>query len=376
MEFRSFPKGGEKISTVGMGGAKIHLVPDSELATMVDVALENGINIIDLAVETSDVFSKVGKALEGKRHSFMLGLHLGLTFQEDGQYKRTRDINDVRRGFERQLADLLTDYADIGYIHYVDDIDDYNRVFDSGLYEFALELKRKGRIRKLGFASHRADICRKFLEGGDFDLFLFSINPAYDLDPVAHNPLEEDLSALNTLNVARERAELYRLAEKLGVGITVMKALGAGRLLDARTSPFKRELTVPQCIQYCLDRPAVLSCMAGVSSVDELRRVSLYDSTGREERDYSFIAGMHFEEMLGQCVYCNHCLPCPSNIDIAGVNKFLDLAGIGDRLAHQHYLNLEHKAGECIECASCEENCPFQVAVRENMKKAMAIFGL
>jgi predicted aldo/keto reductase-like oxidoreductase len=359
-----------------MGGSKLHRVPDKDLAAMVDVARENGINIIDLAVETPDVFPRMGKALEGKRHSFLLGLHLGLTFQEDGQYKRTRDIDEVSRGFERQLSALGTDYAEVGYIHYVDDIDDYNQVFALGLYDFALQLKREGRIRKLGFASHRADICRKFLEDGDFDLFLFSINPAYDLDPVAHNPLEEDLSVLNTLTVARERAELYRLAEKLGVGITVMKALGAGRLLDERTSPFRRALSVPQCIQYCLDRPAVLSCMVGASSVEEFRGISVYDSAGQKERDYSFIAGMHFEEMLGHCVYCNHCLPCPSNIDIARVNKFLDLYEIGDRLARQHYLNLDHKAGECVECASCEANCPFRVAVMKTMKKAVTVFGL
>ena len=375
MEFRAFPKGGETISSVGLGGSKLHLASENELAGIVDIAQESGVNIIDLAVETSDVFPRMGRALKGRRRNFMLGLHLGLTFQEDGQYKRTRNVDEVSRGFERQLDALGTDYADIGYIHYVDEIDDLNRVFTSGAYDFSLKLKREGRIRKLGFASHRADICRKFLEYGDFDLFLFSINPAYDLDPVKHNPLEENLGSLDALTAAQERVEFYRLAEKLGVGITVMKALGAGRLLDERTSPFKRALTVSQCLQYCLDRPAVLSCMVGVSSVDELKELTAYYTAGLEERDYSFIAGMHFEEMLGECVYCNHCLPCPSNIDIARVNKLLDLALIGDELARRHYLNMEHKAGECIECASCEENCPFQVAVREKMKKAEALFG-
>ena len=375
MEFRTFPKGGEMISSIGIGGSKLHTLPQNELANMMDIACEIGINIIDLAVETADVFPMVGKALEGERHRFMLGLHLGLTFQEDGQYQRTRNIDDVSKGFEWQLSALGTDYADIGYIHYVDDIDDFYNVFASGVYEFALNLKRDGRIRKLGFASHRADICRRFLENGDFDLFLFSINPAYDIDPVTHNPLDENLDSLNAPTEAKERAELYRLAEKKGVGITVMKALGAGRLLDQRTSPFKWALTTPQCIQYCLDRPAVLSCMIGVSSVDELKIAAAYTDSGLEERDYSFIAGMHFEEMLGKCVYCNHCLPCPSNINIAGVNKFLDLALIGDDLARQHYLNMKHKAGECIECGSCEENCPFQVVVREKMKEAATLFG-
>jgi predicted aldo/keto reductase-like oxidoreductase len=155
-----------------------------------------------------------------------------------------------------------------------------------------------------------------------------------------------------------------------------MKPLGAGRLLDERTSPFERALTVPQCIQYCLDRPAVLSCMVGADSVENLKALAAYYDTSGEERDYSFIAGMHFEKMLGKCVYCNHCLPCPSSIDIARVHKFLDLAQVGDELARQHYLALEHKAGDCIECGSCEDNCPFQVAVREKMKEAVALFGL
>ena len=39
-----------------------------------------------------------------------------------------------------------------------------------------------------------------------------------------------------------------------GVAITVMKLLGAGTLLKAESSPFGVAMTVPQCIQYCLDR--------------------------------------------------------------------------------------------------------------------------
>lgn len=374
MEYRTLRRG-EKVSTIGIGGSKLHRVSEGELARMMAVALEYGVNIIDLATESGEVFPKMRRAFAGRREQFLLGLHLGLTYQQDGQYKRTRDVEEVRVGFERQLAGLGTDYADIGYIHYVDDRDDYENVFASGTYEFALQLRREGRIRKLGFASHRVDICRQFLTDGDFDLFMFSINPAYDLDPVRHNPLEEDLSAMSALGVARERVELYRLAEKQGVGITVMKALGAGRLLDPRTSPFERALTVPQCIQYCLDRPAVVSCMLGVESVAELRELAIHDQASTAERDYAFIADMHMQEMLGTCVYCNHCLPCPAGIDIARMHKFLDLARVGDALARQHYRALEHKAGDCIGCGSCEENCPFQVAVRERMQDAVELFG-
>ena len=376
MDYRILPKSGQKISTIGIGGTNLPTMSEAETRRTIDLAIEYGLNIVDLATEQPTVFPKIGQTLQWRRDKLMLALHLGLTFQEDGQYKRTRDLVEVKQGFEQQLKDLATDYADIAYIHYVDEPDDYDQVFSSGTFDFAVKLKREGRIRHLGFASHRADISQRFLETGQFDLFMFSINPAYDLDPVTYNPLEEDLSDLNALNVAQERADLYHTAEKMGVGITVMKPLGAGRLLDARTSPFEKPLSVAQCLQYCLDRPAVLSCMIGVKSAAELENLLQYYKASREERDYSFISTMRFQEMLGQCVYCNHCLPCPANIDIASVHKFLDLAKVGDELARGHYLSLEHKAGDCLECGSCEDNCPFQVGVRDKMKEAVQFFGV
>ena len=375
MNYRVFPHGEERISTLGIGGANLTALSDDEAKRVFDLALASGINILDMATDNASSFSKVRKALGNRRGKLMIALHLGMSFQEDGQYMRIKDIELIRQAFEKQLRELGTDYADIAYIHYVDEIEDYNWVISSGILDFAKQLKRDGRIRKLGFGSHRPDMSRKLLDTGHFDLFLFSINPAYDLDPVSHNPLEEDLSAYNSLTVAQERTELYKQAERLGVGITVMKSLGAGTLLDAKTSPFSRALTVHQCIQYCLDRPGVLSCMIGVQSVEQLKGLLAYYDASLEERDYSFIADMQPAQMLGKCVYCNHCLPCPVNINIASVHKFLDLAQSGDGLARQHYFALANKAGDCIECGNCESNCPFQVSVREKMREAVQYFG-
>ena len=77
-------------------------------------------------------------------------------------------------------------------------------------------------------------------------------------------------------------------------------------------------------------------------------------------------------------MYCNHCQPCPVHIDVAEVTKFLDLARQQEQVpetVRDHYLALAHHAGECIQCGSCEGNCPFGVQVRENMAAAQALFG-
>jgi predicted aldo/keto reductase-like oxidoreductase len=79
--------------------------------------------------------------------------------------------------------------------------------------------------------------------------------------------------------------------------------------------------------------------------------------------------------MRGTCVYCNHCLPCPAEIDIAAVHKYFDLFKTGDVLAKEHYRALRKNAKDCIECGSCEKNCPFQVNVREKMRQAVVLLG-
>jgi predicted aldo/keto reductase-like oxidoreductase len=77
-------------------------------------------------------------------------------------------------------------------------------------------------------------------------------------------------------------------------------------------------------------------------------------------------------------MYCNHCLPCPQQIDIATVHQYYDLAKNLSEIPATivgHYQTLHAHASDCIECGDCEERCPFDVAVAENMVKAAALFG-
>lgn len=72
---------------------------------------------------------------------------------------------------------------------------------------------------------------------------------------------------------------------------------------------------------------------------------------------------------------CRHCHPCPAGLDIALINKYYDLAQLGDKLAKEHYLTLEKTAGDCIGCGHCDSRCPFHVAQSERMQSIRAYFG-
>ena len=164
-------------------------------------------------------------------------------------------------------------------------------------------------------------------------------------------------------------------SEQEGVGISVMKPFNAGQLLDARQSPFHQALTVPQCIQYALDKPAVLTVLGGPGNIPQLKDALAYLDATPEERDYSIIGSFTPDDAVGKCVYCRHCHPCPAGMDIGLINKYYDLSVQGDILATEHYETLEKRASDCIACGHCDSRCPFQVKQTERMREIAAYFG-
>lgn len=168
--------------------------------------------------------------------------------------------------------------------------------------------------------------------------------------------------------------------QNAGVALTVMKGYAAGVLLNEKQSPFGKAMTAVQCLHYCLTRPAVASVMVGVSNKEQILAATAYDAASDEEKDYSeVLVSAPSSSFSGHCMYCGHCAPCTKKIDIAAVNKYLDLALIQESVPEtlkNHYDLLEHHASECIECGRCMKNCPFGVDIIHKMKQAIEIFKL
>lgn len=74
-------------------------------------------------------------------------------------------------------------------------------------------------------------------------------------------------------------------------------------------------------------------------------------------------------------VYCSHCLPCPSVIDIPRISGLLVSAanGVSENLKRT-YGSVAAKASSCVECGLCSERCPFGVDVVANMREAARLF--
>ena len=173
---------------------------------------------------------------------------------------------------------------------------------------------------------------------------------------------------------------LYEVCERENVGIDVMKAYAGGDLLKADLSLFGKAMTPVQALNYALTRPAVSTVMVGCKTRQELADALAWCDAAEAEKDYSqVLANLENCSWHGHCMYCSHCAPCPVNIEVAEVNKFLNLAlaqGELPETVREHYKLLEHHASECIQCGACEGRCPFGVRIREKMQQAVQIFGL
>ncbi len=381
MQYRTLGRTGIKVSEVGLGGEWFNDKTEDEAKSIIDKALEVGMNFIDIFMPQAPTRDIIGKALKGRRDRFVIQGHLCTVF-EDEQYSRTRDIEKTKASFDDLLQRLNTESIEIGMIHYVDSEEDYAAVFETEIIEYAKELKQKGQIKHIGLSSHNPKIALKAVESGLIDVLMFSINPAYDMehaDTDIYELIEYKGFDERGLTVDEERQKLYTACENLEIAITVMKALGAGSLLSEQSSPFGVAMTVPQCIQYCLDRSGVKVVLIGCDHPKQVEEAVRYYDVSPKEREYThiFMSGKEVV-MTGRCMYCNHCQPCPSQIDIASVTKYLDLAlqqnSVPDSVRN-HYSSLKTNASHCIMCGKCEPSCPFGVKIRENMQKAQVLFG-
>ena len=379
MEYRQIGRTGLQAGVVGLGCEHLDGKPYAVVEETIHAALDNGINLMDLFMPGEEVRSNIGRALAGRRDRMMIQGHI-CSVDLNQQYDISRDPAVCRRYFETLLRCLRTDYIDFGMLFFVDSAADYSAAFESDILEYAQDLKRRGVIRAIGASSHNPVTARRIVESGVVDLLMFSINPAFDMMP-PDSELEKMIGAPGELMTGMNpvRAELYRLCEQRGVGITVMKSLGAGKLISPEHTPFCKPLTVVQCIHYALTRPAVVSALVGCCSAAQVREAVGYLELSDAERDYAPIVGSRRNDFKGNCVYCNHCRPCPAGIDIAAVNKYLDIAKLEESTIPpsiaQHYRALEHTASQCIGCGSCEKRCPFGIPVIENMKLAARLFG-
>jgi uncharacterized protein len=380
MQFRKLGRTALDVGVVGLGTEFLWHEPKDVVLSVVDEAIENGVNYIDLWMPSSEVRDNVGAALQGRREKVIVAGHLGSTLK-DNQYYRTRDKSMCEEYIHDFLTRLQTDYIDVLMLHFIDEQDDYENVFrNEGILEMALKLKKEGKARYIGMSSHKVPVSLNAVNSGYIDVLMFPVNPAFDVlpgDTELEALWEKDSYAQleeKGYKPIHSRKELYASCVKQNVGIIAMKPYAGGWLLGGKEDR-SLILTPTQCISYSLSQPGVCSVVPGCKNVKEMQEALSYLNASDANKDYSNTISKSNFNLKGSCMYCNHCLPCSANIDIAATTRLADSAvkGITDSLRSK-YNTLISKASNCIKCGACMSRCPFDVDVISNMERAVNLF--
>ena len=377
MKYRQLGNTGLMVSeiSIGCGGfEKLDSAASLELMTM---ALDSGMNYIDLYDANPKTRSNIGYALQGRRDEMIIQGHIG-TIWANGQHTRTRDLDSTRAGFEDMLSRLGTDHIEVGMIHITDSREEWEEIQNSPFLDYVFQLKKEGKIKHIGLSSHNAEVALMAAKSGWVEVIMFSLNPAFDRLRGGAIPWEK--GAMDNLQVGIDpvRVEFYDYCATHNIAVTVMKTFGGGgRLLDEKTSPLGVAYTPEQCIAYCLAKPCISTCILGIDNLDELKADLHWLHATDEEKDYTAVGKKEQTGLDGGCTYCNHCSPCTQGIPIAKVNELLDKAendGVTPELQAK-YDALPHHAGECTHCGACMSRCPFGVDIPAKMDKAKEVFG-
>jgi uncharacterized protein len=376
VEYRQLGRTDLQVSTVGLGTEYLIDQPDAKVTTVIRTAIDKGINYFDLFFAQPRFRDQMGAAFAGRRDQAILAAHLGAA-DADGQYERTRDSQLSEQYFLDFLERYRTDHADILFLHNSDTQEDLDQMLaPHGLLEMARRFQQEGKTRFIGFSGHNATTSRQIVESGTIDVLMFPVNLTNHSMP--------------------GRAELFAACSEYQVGLVAMKPYAGGNLLSDETAilvdtfkmgradlagaPMRVEkaasITPQQCIAYVLDQPSVATVVPGCADLGQLDDALAWLQAGVEERNVSALLPAFERFGTGECVHCNHCLPCPSEIDIGQTLRLMQQAQKEMTPAlREEYSAMPANAADCIECGDCVERCPFGVEVTEQMAQTEELFA-
>jgi predicted aldo/keto reductase-like oxidoreductase len=349
MERRRLGKTGLEVGVIGLGTEHLEQTPET-MGAVLGTAIEAGVNYVDLLYDDPEgapaFWDSLAPLLRECRDQLVLAAHWGKGPGRGG------DLDGAQRCLDQVLARLGNGYADLVIVATIDDRGQWESWALPALERLSA-YQALGSVGYVGMSGHFDATALLAVESGLIDVLMYGVNMVRQGNP--------DLEAL------------YRTCVEHEVGLVAMKPYNGGALLHQDGRP--TSISPAQCLAYTLSRP-VATAVPGVKNVEELRATLRYLEASEQERDWRAALPLMYEGLKGQCTRCNHCLPCPSGIDIGNTILcvgFSGWEGVTDWL-RAWYAALPAPASACVECGVCEERCPFGVEVIAQMRQATELF--
>jgi predicted aldo/keto reductase-like oxidoreductase len=325
---------------------------------MIHKAFEGGLNYIDSAVGycNQDSQRAVGDALKGWRDKIIVSTKNPYYGENEKEWWQN---------LEDSLERLQVDWIDI-YNHHGLRKERWEKDVQPRVSQWMRKAKDQGLIRHICFSMHDNSAFLKHMADEGYA----------DVVTLQYNLLDRSLED----GIAHAHAK--------GMGVVVMGPVGGGRLGEdtAALRELHPELRrVPELVlRFVLANPNVSLALSGMSvmeHVEENLRVAS-DGRGLSADDLRVI-----DEQLARlkkmedlyCTGCGYCMPCPANVDIPKVFNLFNRGRVyglwgSARGPYMKSVNGDPEkrwdAELCVECGACEEKCPQNIPIREQLKEA------
>ena len=238
---------GEEVSIAGLGGYHIGIQEtEEESIRLIRTAIDNGINFMDNSWDYNEGISEIrmGKALkDGYRDKVFLMSKI------DGQTRKS-----AAEQIDESLSRFKLDTIDLMQFHEIVRMSDPDRVFGpDGAIEAAVEAKKAGKIRYIGFTGHKSpDIHLKMLKAADDYGFVF-------------DTVQMPVNIMDAHYDSFQKRVLPVLVEK-NIGVIGMKSLCSARVFNSNL------VTAVECLHYAMSLP-VSVVVTGCQKSDILQQM-------------------------------------------------------------------------------------------------------
>ncbi len=243
METRKLGKTGHMSSIVTFGGAALWQVSEKEAEAAAELAMEHGVNHIDIAPSYGQAEVCLGPWLARHHKEVFLGCKTG-----------ERSKATAWESLKRSLDKLCVDRFDLFQFHSVNDLETLNVILGpGGALEAVLEAREQGLVSYIGITGHRPAVQVEALNRFPFDTLLFPINRV----------LAANRNDYSDFSVLLDRAR------QLDVGTLGIKAVAkrpwAGAMHMRRTwyEPFDTQEEIDRSLWWSLSQGITTAPMAG-----------------------------------------------------------------------------------------------------------------
>ena len=309
-------KTGITVNKNGFGALPIQRTEKEEAVRLLHKAFDGGIDFYDTARMYTDSEEKLGAAFSDRRRRVTISSKTGAATAE-GFWK----------DLETTLRNLKTDYLDLYQFHnpaFCPKPDD-----DSGIYDAALEAKKKGMILHIGITNHRLNVAQEAIDSGLYETLQF---------PFCYLSGEAEF-------------QLLEGCRRQNMGFLSMKALSGG-LITSAAAAYAFQAQYPETLP-----------LWGIQRERELDEfLSFVNNPPVMNEEFSAVIEKDRSELLGDfCRGCGYCMPCSAGIEI---NNCARMSLLLRRAPSAGYLTPEwqekmKKIEECVHCGACKKKCPY-----------------